>query len=43
MNLALTVIAIGIWSWLAVIWFRRIKARREFVDRVAIKGRTQFV
>jgi rhodanese-related sulfurtransferase len=35
MNLALTVIAIGIWSWLAVIWFRRIKARREF-ERLSI-------
>src|ERR1700677_296554 len=35
MNLALTVIAIGIWSWLAVIWFRRIKARRE-LERLSI-------
>ena len=35
MNLALTVIAIAIWSWLAVIWFRRIKARREF-ERLSI-------
>jgi rhodanese-related sulfurtransferase len=35
MNLVLTVIAIGIWSWLAVIWFRRIKARREF-ERLSI-------
>ena len=35
MNLALTVIAIGIWSWLGVIWFRRIKARREF-ERICI-------
>jgi rhodanese-related sulfurtransferase len=30
MNLALTVIAIAIWGLLAVIWTRRIKARREF-------------
>ena len=30
MNLALTVVAIVIWGWLAVIWIRRIKARREF-------------
>ena len=35
MNLALTVIAIVIWGWLAVIWMRRIKARREF-ERISI-------
>jgi rhodanese-related sulfurtransferase len=35
MNLALTIIAIIIWSWLAVIWTRRIKARREF-ERISI-------
>jgi rhodanese-related sulfurtransferase len=35
MNLALTIIAIIIWSWLAVIWARRIKARREF-ERISI-------
>jgi rhodanese-related sulfurtransferase len=35
MNLALTVIAIIIWGWLAVIWTRRIKARREF-ERISI-------
>jgi rhodanese-related sulfurtransferase len=30
MNLVLTLVAIGIWGWLGVIWVRRIKARREF-------------
>src|SRR5271168_2295797 len=35
MNLALTVVAIVIWAWLAVIWIRRIKARREF-ERISI-------
>jgi rhodanese-related sulfurtransferase len=35
MNLALTIVAIVIWAWLAVIWIRRIKARREF-DRISI-------
>ncbi len=35
MNLALTVIAIVIWGLLAVIWIRRIKARREF-ERLSI-------
>jgi rhodanese-related sulfurtransferase len=35
MNLALTVIAIVIWGWLAVIWIRRVKARREF-ERISI-------
>jgi rhodanese-related sulfurtransferase len=30
LNLILTVIGIAIWAWLAVIWIRRIKARREF-------------
>ena len=30
MNLVLTVIAVIIWGWLAVIWLRRVKARREF-------------
>jgi len=35
MNLVLTVVAIVIWAWLAVIWIRRIKARREF-ERISI-------
>jgi rhodanese-related sulfurtransferase len=35
MNLALTLVAIVIWGWLAVIWIRRIKARREF-ERISI-------
>ena len=35
MNLALTVIAIIIWGWLAVLWVRRIKARRE-IERLSI-------
>ncbi len=35
MNLALTVIAIIIWGWLAVIWIRRINARRE-IERISI-------
>jgi rhodanese-related sulfurtransferase len=35
MNLALTVIALVIWVWLAVIWIRRIKARRE-IERLSI-------
>ena len=35
MNLVLTVIAIVIWGWLAVIWMRRIKARRE-IERLSI-------
>jgi rhodanese-related sulfurtransferase len=35
MNLALTIVAIVIWGWLAVIWIRRIKARREF-ERISI-------
>jgi rhodanese-related sulfurtransferase len=35
MNLALTIVAIVIWAWLAVIWIRRIKARREF-ERISI-------
>jgi rhodanese-related sulfurtransferase len=35
MNLALTVVAIVIWGWLAVIWIRRIKARRE-IERLSI-------
>ncbi len=35
MNLVLTIIAIVIWGWLAVIWTRRIKARREF-ERISI-------
>jgi rhodanese-related sulfurtransferase len=35
MNLILTVIAIAIWGWLAVIWIRRIKARRAF-ERLSI-------
>jgi rhodanese-related sulfurtransferase len=35
MNLALTVVAIIIWGWLAVIWVRRTKARRE-IDRLSI-------
>jgi rhodanese-related sulfurtransferase len=35
MNLALTVIAIAIWGWLAVIWVRRIRQRRAF-ERLSI-------
>jgi rhodanese-related sulfurtransferase len=35
MNLALIVVAIAIWGLLAVIWMRRLKARREF-ERVSI-------
>jgi rhodanese-related sulfurtransferase len=35
MNLALTIVAIVIWGWLAVIWIRRLKARREF-ERISI-------
>ncbi len=35
MNLALTIVAIVIWGWLAVIWIRRMKARREF-ERISI-------
>jgi rhodanese-related sulfurtransferase len=35
MNLALTVVALIIWGWLAVIWVRRIKARRE-IERLSI-------
>jgi len=30
MNLALTIIAIAIWGWLAVIWVKRIQQRRAF-------------
>lgn len=30
MNLLLTVVAVVIWGWLGVIWFRRMKARQEF-------------
>jgi rhodanese-related sulfurtransferase len=35
MNLILTILAIAIWGLLAVIWFRRIKARREW-ERLSI-------
>jgi rhodanese-related sulfurtransferase len=35
MNSILIVLAIVIWGWLAVIWIRRIKARREF-ERISI-------
>ena len=35
MNLALTIVAIVIWAWLAVIWIGRMKARREF-ERISI-------
>jgi rhodanese-related sulfurtransferase len=35
MNLALTVIALAIWGWLAVIWIRRMNARRE-IERLSI-------
>jgi rhodanese-related sulfurtransferase len=35
MNLALTVVALVIWGWLAVIWIRRMKARRE-IERLSI-------
>jgi rhodanese-related sulfurtransferase len=35
MNLILTILAIAIWGLLAVIWFRRTKARREW-ERLSI-------
>lgn len=35
MNLALTIVAVVIWGWLAVIWIRRMKARRE-IERLSI-------
>jgi rhodanese-related sulfurtransferase len=35
MNFVLTIIAIVIWGWLGVLWFRRIKARRE-IERLSI-------
>ena len=35
MNLVLTIVAIAIWGLLAVIWIRRIKARRAF-ERLSI-------
>jgi rhodanese-related sulfurtransferase len=35
MNLALTILAVVIWGWLAVIWIRRMKARRE-IERLSI-------
>lgn len=35
MNLALTIIAIAIWGWLAVIWVKRIRQRRAF-ERLSI-------
>jgi rhodanese-related sulfurtransferase len=35
MNLALTVIALVIWAWLAVIWIRRIRERRE-IEQLSI-------
>jgi rhodanese-related sulfurtransferase len=35
LNLILTIAAIVIWGWLAVIWTRRIKARRAF-ERLSI-------
>jgi rhodanese-related sulfurtransferase len=35
MNLILTIIAIVIWGWLAVIWIRRMNARRE-IERLSI-------
>jgi rhodanese-related sulfurtransferase len=35
MNLVLTIIAIAIWGWLAVVWTRRIRARRE-IERLSI-------
>jgi rhodanese-related sulfurtransferase len=35
MNHILTVLGIVIWGWLAVIWIRRIKARRE-IERLSI-------
>ncbi len=35
MNLILTIIAIAIWGLLAVIWIRRVKARRAF-ERLSI-------
>ena len=35
MNLILTIVGIVIWGWLAVIWIRRMKARRE-IERLSI-------
>jgi rhodanese-related sulfurtransferase len=35
MNLILTIIAAVIWGWLAVIWFRRAKARRQ-IEQLSI-------
>ena len=35
MNLILTGIAVAIWVWLAVIWYRRVQARRAF-ERLSI-------
>jgi rhodanese-related sulfurtransferase len=35
MNIALTIAAIVIWAWLAVIWVRRVKTRRE-IERLSI-------
>jgi rhodanese-related sulfurtransferase len=35
MNLVLTIIAAIIWGWLAVIWFRRAKTRRE-IEQLSI-------
>jgi rhodanese-related sulfurtransferase len=35
MNLALTILAVIIWGWLAVTWIRRIRARRE-IERLSI-------
>jgi rhodanese-related sulfurtransferase len=35
MNSALTIAAIVIWTWLAVIWVRRVKTRRE-IERLSI-------
>jgi rhodanese-related sulfurtransferase len=35
MNIALTIVAVAIWGYLAVVWIRRIRARRE-MDRLSI-------
>jgi rhodanese-related sulfurtransferase len=39
MNLVLIVLGVVIWGWLAVIWIRRIKARRE-TERLSITPET---
>jgi rhodanese-related sulfurtransferase len=32
MNVALTIVAIVIWGWLGVVWFRRTRARRQMAQ-----------